>query len=357
MKNGLPYRFPPPHSFETTEILKELVQAHRYLAELKGIAKTMPNAEILIATIAMQEAESSSAIENIVTTQDALYKYAIQPESQDSATKEAADYASALQAGFERIGRDGSLTLRTIVEVQAILEGNDAGFRVLPGTVLKDQKSGEIVYTPPSPELVPGLMGDLERYINAEDETDPIIRMALIHHLFESIHPFYDGNGRTGRIINILYLVTEGLLDTPILYLSRYINQTRGEYYHRLREVRDAEGWEEWIVYIVRGVAATARQTIGLIGSIRELYDAHGSRIRERHKFYSLDLMNSLFRHPYTKTSFLASDLGVNRVTAMRYLDVLAADDIVEKRKLGKENYYINRDLVALLFTLPKLDI
>ena len=357
MKNGLPYRFPPPHSFETTEILKELVHAHRYLAELKGVAKTMPNAEIVIAAIAMQEAESSSAIENIVTTQDALYKYAIQPESQDSATKEAADYASALHAGFERVGRDGSLTLRTIVEVQAILEGNDAGFRVLPGTVLKDLKSGEIVYTPPPPELVPGLMGDLERYINAEDETDPIIRMALIHHLFESIHPFYDGNGRTGRIINILYLVTEGLLDTPILYLSRYFNQTRSEYYRLLREVRDAEGWEEWVVYIVRGVAATARQTIGLIGSIRALYDAHRSRIRERHKFYSLDLMNSLFRHPYTKTSFLAADLGVNRVTAMRYLDVLAADDIVEKRKLGKENYYINRDLVALLFTLPELDV
>jgi len=199
---------------ESPSVLKELVQAHRYLAELKGVAKTMPNESILISTLTLQEAQSSSEIENIITTQDALYRYQIQPSSLDVATKEVSHYAEGLSIGFDAVKSMGALTLNTIVKIQSVLEGNNAGFRTTLGTTLQNAKTKEIIYTPPSPEHVPALMAELEVFMNMDSELDPLIRMALIHHQFESIHPFYDGNGRTGRTINILFLVKEGLLPT-----------------------------------------------------------------------------------------------------------------------------------------------
>jgi Fic family protein len=239
--------------------------------------------------------------------------------------------------------------------VQRILEGNDAGFRKVPGTVLQNEQTGEVVFEPPSPELIPELMSVLEQFIHGSSELDPLVRMALIHHQFESIHPFYDGNGRTGRIVNILYLVKEGLLDTPILYLSRYISQTKAEYYNRLQQVREYNEWEPWLIYMLRGIALTARHTSHLVEDIRSLLQQYKQQIRANYKFYSQDLINNIFRHPYTKVAFLEKDLNVSRATSVRYLDALANDGVLQKHRLGRENYYINHALVELLFNLPPM--
>ena len=346
--------FPPDVSLETKPVLRALVLAHRYLAELKGVARTIPNEGLLISTLSLQEAQSSSEIENIITTQDALYKYHLQPDRADPVSKEVAHYVDGLDVGFRQVRRDGLITLNTILEVQAALEGNDAGFRKTPGTLLKNEQTGETVYEPPSPELVPDLMATLEGFIHSDSGLDPLVRMALIHHQFESIHPFYDGNGRTGRIINILCLVREGLLDTPILYLSRYISQTKSTYYQTLQQVRDDNNWEQWLLYILRGVAETARHTTRLVEGIRSLLQQYKQRIRSDYKFYSQDLINNIFRHPYTKVAFLEQDIDVSRATATRYLEALAMDGLLHKHKLGRENYYINHALVDLLFNLPK---
>lgn len=348
--------FPPDVSLETEPVLRALVLAHRYLAELKGVARSIPNEGLLISTLSLQEAQSSSAIENIVTTQDALYKYQIQPNRADPVSKEVAHYVEGLDSGFRQVRQDGLLTLNTILTVQAALEGNDAGFRKTPGTVLKNEQSGEVVYEPPSPKQVPDLMANLEQFIHSDSELDPLVCMALVHHQFESIHPFYDGNGRTGRIINILYLVKEGLLDTPILYLSRYISQTKSTYYQALQQVRDHNNWEQWLLYMLRGVALTARHTTRLVEDISSLLQQHKHRIRTDYKFYSQDLINNIFRHPYTKVAFLEQDIGVSRATATRYLEALALDGLLQKHRLGRENYYINHALVNLLFNLPELD-
>ncbi|MBC8212219.1 MAG: Fic family protein [Gammaproteobacteria bacterium] len=348
-------RFPPHQPLETDAVLRALVQAHRYLAELKGVARTIPNEGLLISTLSLQEAQSSSEIENIITTQDALYRYQIQPQGADPVSKEVAHYAEGLDVGFRQVRESGLLSLNTILDAQSMLEGNDAGFRKTPGTVLKNESTGDVVYEPPAPNEIAPLMHRLESFIHDTSELDPLVRMALIHHQFESIHPFYDGNGRTGRIINILYLVKEGLLDTPILYLSRYISQTKADYYRGLQQVRDEGDWEPWLLYLLQGVALTARHTTGLIEQIRALLQLYKKRIRDDYKFYSQDLINNIFRHPYTKVAFLELDIGVSRATATRYLDVLAADGILLKQRLGRENYYINHALVKLLFNLPEM--
>jgi len=347
--------FPPETLLESEAVLRALVLAHRYLAELKGVAHTMPNEGLLISTLSLQEAQSSSEIENIITTQDALYKYQIQPDSADPVSKEVAHYVEGLNIGFKRVRHEGMLTLNTILAVQAELEGNNAGFRKIPGTVLKNEQTKQVVYQPPSPEIVPDLMSSLELFMHSDSKLDPLVRMALIHHQFESIHPFYDGNGRSGRIANILYLVKEGLLDTPILYLSRYISQTKSEYYSALQKVRDNNDWEQWLLYMLHGVALTARHTTQLVERIRALLQQYKQQIRNDYKFYSQDLINNIFRHPYTKVAFLEHDINVSRATASRYLNTLTADGILRKQKMGNENYYINHALVDLLFNLPEL--
>ncbi|MEX0828084.1 MAG: Fic family protein [Haliea sp.] len=348
-------QFPPTGILETPAILRALVPAHRHLAELKGIARSIPNENLLISTLSLQEAQSSSEIENIITTQDALYRYQLQPEAADPVSKEVAWYAQGLDAGFRQVRESGLLTLRTIQEVQQVLEGNAAGFRATPGTVLKNEQTGRTVYVPPSPEQVPGLMANLEKFIHADSKLDSLVRMALIHHQFESIHPFYDGNGRTGRIINILFLVKEGLLDSPILYLSRYISENKHAYYAGLQQVRDTGEWEPWIVYMLKGISETARNTTRLVEAIGQLLQHHKHFIRSRYRFYSQDLINNIFRHPYTKVAFLEKDLSVSRATAARYLEALAQGGILDKQRLGRENYYINSELVRLLLETPEL--
>ena len=250
----------------------------------------------------------------------------------------------------------GLLTLNTIRAIQSTIEGNNAGFRATPGTVLRDEQTGRTVFEPPSPVEVPRLMGDLEQDIHAESPVDPLVRMAVIHHQFETIHPFYDGNGRTERILNVLLLVKAGLLDSPILYLSRYINETRPDYYAGLQSVRETGNWEPWLVCRLNGVAVTARHTIEQVEAIGGLLQRHKQAIRAHYRFCSQDLLNNLFRHPYTKAALVEDDLGVSRTTAIRYLDALAHGGILDKHRFGRENVYVNRELADLLMNPPPLD-
>lgn len=341
-------KLPKLEEKESVKVLKTLAEAHRFLAELKGITNSIPNEKILLSTLPLQEAKESSAIENIITTQDSMYKHQVQSDLQNTANKEVYNYAKAIEEGYKKIKSDNGISLNTILEIQKIIEPNRSGFRKVPGTVLKNTTTRETIYSPPSPEKIPELMNQLEDFIN-KNSTDPLIKMAIIHHWFESIHPFYDGNGRTGRIINILYLIFKGLLDSPILYLSRYINRHKSEYYKLLQQVRDQEIWEDWILYMLKAVSVTSQATTELIKKIDKLFKEYKNVIRENHKFYSHDLINNIFSHPYTKIKFLEKDMKISRATATRYLDSLAEDKILEKNKLGKESYYVNTKLFELL--------
>ncbi|WP_236648959.1 Fic family protein [Spirosoma sp. 209] len=244
------------------------------------------------------------------------------------------------------------LTLRHILAIQQELEQNSAGFRRVPGTTLRNGQTGEVVYIPPQEaDRVVSLMVNLEQFINDDTllDVDPLVKMAIVHYQFESIHPFYDGNGRTGRIINMLYLVQKDLLHLPILYMSRYIIQHKSGYYERLQAVRDQQDWEGWLLYMLDGVEQTARQTIVLVQAIRDLMQQYKHTLRlQLPKLYSQDLLNNLFRHPYTKIDFLVDDLRVTRLTATRYLDLLTEQGFVHKQKIGRSNYYINQPLVKL---------
>lgn len=338
--------------FESPAILKKLAISSRRLAELKGFAGSIPHQGILINTLGLQEAKDSSEIENIITTHDELFKDDVLPDAfANPAAKEVLRYRQALRVGYEQVKRSGLLTANHIIEIQAELERNNAGFRKLPGTALKDG-SGQTIYTPPQePAEIVALMTDLERFINDGElyAVDPLIKMALIHHQFESIHPFYDGNGRTGRILNVLYLVKEGLLDIPVLYLSSHIVRTKADYYRLLQTVRVEDRWEDWVLYMLEAVEQTAVQTIATIAAIKAALQDYKQRIRAEYKFYSQDLINNLFTHPYTKIEFVQRDLQVSRVTATKYLDALAEGGFVQKQKIGRGNYYVNVALNAIL--------
>jgi len=338
---------------ETKNVMKALVRAHKTLAELKGIISSIPNESILLNTLSLQEAKDSSAIENIITTHDDLYKSGLNLEGLKSLeAKEVQNYITALKRGYSLISKNKILSSNHIVEIQGELEKNNAGFRKVSGTSLKNNLTGEIVYTPPQDyETITRLMSNLEIFINNDDliDLDPIVKMAIIHFQFESIHPFYDGNGRTGRIINVLYLVMKGLLDIPILYLSSYIIANKNEYYKLLQSVRETDNWEEWLLYMINGIEETSKQTIELIKEIKILMHEYKHEIRHKYKFYSQDLLNNLFKHPYTKIELLENDLSVSRPTAAGYLNELAKDGFLVKEKLGKSNYYINSKLFYLL--------
>ncbi len=338
---------------ETKRVLKALPAAHAALAELKGIAATIPNQNILINTLGLQEAKDSSAIENIITTHDDLYKSELNLDAFKSLqSKEVQNYISALKKGFELISKTGLLTNNSILQIQEVLEGNNAGFRKLPGTTLKNTATGETIYMPPQEyEEILSLMANLEQYINDSEmqDCDQLIKMAVIHFQFESIHPFYDGNGRTGRIINILYLILGKLQSLPILYLSKYVIKHKPDYYRLLQNVRGENLWEEWLLFMIKAVEETAKETIELIIKIRELMLDYKHQLRGNYKFYSQDLLNNLFKHPYTKIEFVVNDLGVSRLTAANYLNKLADDKMLRKEKLGTGNYYINEKLFSLL--------
>ena len=348
---------PLKNDLETKVILKKLAKAHKALAELKGVMEIIPDQSILINTLSLQEARDSSEIENIITTQDDLYASdASKKEFASIAAKEVHSYALALRNGYKIVQQSGLLTNNTILEIQSTLEENNAGFRKLPGTALKSLQTGETIYTPPQePEQILSLMSNLEQFINEDTlcDNDPLVKMAVIHHQFESIHPFYDGNGRTGRIINILYLVKSGLLESPILYLSRYINQKKADYYRLLQTVRTENTWEEFILYMLNGIEQTSYQTTHLIRNIKNLMQDHKNKIRtELPKIYSQDLLNNLFRHPYTKIEFLSEELNVERRTAGKYLNQLSHIGLITKHKIKNDNFYLNHDLFNLLFNV-----
>lgn len=348
-------RFPPTAHLETVPVLKALNRASPALATLKGQARSIPNQGVLIDTLALQEAKVSSEIENIVTTQDELFQADLFPDGpQSAAAKEVARYRDAVKLGFERLHSTGLITNNTLIELYRLLKGRSDGFRKIPpGTVLKNESTGETVFTPPQDAgVIVDQMSALERFINDDSQCDldPLIKMALIHHRFESIHPFSDGNGRIGRILNVLYLVRSGLLDIPILYLSRHITRNKAQYYRLLQAVRATGHWQDWIIFMLNAVAETSAVTLELINGIHGQMASVKHRMRaELPKLYSQDLLNNLFRHPYTRIAYVQKDLNLQaRQTASRYLEQLAEHGFVQKHRIGTSNYYINVNLVRL---------
>lgn len=352
MEEFIPTKLPITKDVETKEILKATTSAHKALAELKGIANSLPNQKIVINTLVLQEAKDSSEIENIITTHDEVYRSVLSDTFINSNIKEVQNYKDALYLGFEIIKTKKMLTVNHIKEIQATLEQNDAGFRKQSGTVLKNPKTGEIKLVPPqNPQDIVDLMGNLSEYINDDslNDFDNLVKMAIIHYQFEATHPFYDGNGRTGRIINILYLVLEGLLDMPILYLSRYIIKNKSDYYRLLNDVSFNDGLNEWILFMLKGIEEISKETIQTIKNIENLMNKTKNIILEnKPKIYSKDLLETLFYHPYTKRAFLEEQLGISRPTATNYLKELEKIGILESQKIGKDIFYVHIELFNL---------
>lgn len=348
--NKLPHLPPRKEKIETIRILKQEGKASAAIAELKGIANIIPNQAILVNAIVLQEAKDSSEIENIITTQDDLYKAVSSTlVAQNPATKEVLFYREALNAGFQKIKKRDLLSINDIIDIQRILVQNNAGIRKTSGTALVNDKSEEIIYTPPQDyEIISRLMKNFVEYFN-DDETS-LTRMAVMHYQFETIHPFYDGNGRTGRIINILYLILKGYLEIPILYLSSYIIKNKTKYYELLLSVTRDYNWEDWIVFILNGIEQTAIEAIQKVRNIKKLLDNTIEDVKEKApKIYSKELVESLFVNPYSKTEFIVNAVHVERKAASRYLHQLEELGILQSYKVGKENIFINKKLIELL--------
>ncbi len=337
---------------KTKKVLEQLTVSSRVLAELKGYSNTIPNMHILINAVTIKEAKDSSAIENIVTTHDDIYKVLTESGYKEENAKEVVDYRNAIWTGYEQIKKEGYINTNTIIKIQRTIEHNNAGIRKLPGTELKNSLTGETIYTPPqTEEEIRKYLKNLEDFINNnEDSIDPLIKVCLIHYQFESIHPFYDANGRTGRILNILYLVLNKLIDSPILYLSKYINQTRQEYYTLFNKVRKNDCFEDWILYILKGVEITSKETIELIERMQNEMKKYKDEFRLKlPKIYSKELLESLFYEVYTKISYIEKACSVTRITATSYLNQLEKIGLLESEKVGREKIYKNMRLIKVL--------
>jgi Fic family protein len=346
-------KLPPPlEKVETIQILRQTNKSAAALAELKGIAKTIPNQAMLINAIVLQEAKDSSEIENIITTQDELYKALtvnkthISPE-----TKEVVNYRKAIFNGFDLAKRQGFISVNDIISIQRELVGNTAGIRSIPGTVLKNDTTGEIVYTPPQDKAeILDLLTNFINHFNKKHDLSPLINLAILHYQFESIHPFYDGNGRTGRILNILYLIMNELIDVPILYLSSYIIANKPEYYRLLNQTNRTGEWEEWIMFMLKAVEDTSKDTISRITNIKNQLDFTIKKVQEKApKLYRKELVELLFEQPYSKIEFVVNKLGVERKAASRYLKELEDIGIVESQRVGRVTLYINKELIEIL--------
>lgn len=337
---------------ETKPVMRQLARAHQALGNLNGVSKLIPKEEILINTLVLQEAKDSSAIENIVTTHDELYiaELDLANATLTAETKEVMRYAEALKYGFYQVREHKLLKNSLILEIQERLIGNSAGFRKLPGTALKNQ-FGNLIYTPPQGgDEVAQLMSNLEKYIHNEDNVDGLIKLAVVHHQFESIHPFYDGNGRTGRILNVLLLVLYQYLDLPILYLSRYITQHKGKYYQLLQGVRDRDEWEAWLLFMLECIEVTAQETVELIRDIVALMQKYKAYMRVvLGKGYSHELLDNLFSYPYTKIEYAMTASNITRLTATTYLNKMVDAELLRKTKKKRTNYYLNIPLIQLL--------
>ena len=341
-----------PEKIETKAVLRKEAQARQALAELKGYASVIPNQNILISAIALQEAKESSAIENIVTTHDDLYKsLTINTGITDLAAKEVINYREAVYKGYDIVRKNQLIRVSDIVNIQEIVTGNNAGIRRLPGTSLVNDATNEIIYTPPQDynEIIQ-LLDNLCKYLN-DDEND-LWKLAVLHYQFESIHPFYDGNGRTGRILNVLYLLLKKYLDTPILYLSSYIINHKDDYYHLLQESRDIDYFERWVLYILDGIEETAKKTLEKIRNIKDLLELTFVEVKNKcPKLYSKELVEIIFENPYSKIDFLVTKLGINRKTASKYLTELEDNSFLSHIQAGKEKLFINNSLMNLLKT------
>ena len=348
--NQLPL-LPPAVELESHAVLKQCIQSRASLAELKQAAGLIPNETVLIRTLPLLEAQSSSEIENIVTTTDQLFRFQALDEQTDPATKEAARYSPALLEGFRSLEKT-PLCTRTAEQVCSLIKGQEMQVRKVPGTALADQ-TNNIIYTPPAGEpLLRGLLADWERFMHEQTGLDPLVRLAVGHYQFEAIHPFTDGNGRTGRVLNSLFLVNEGLLNLPILYLSRYINQHRGDYYRLLLEVTTEGKWEEWLLYLIRGIEVTADWTRKKIETIRQLFDYTSDYVRCREpKVYSHELVTLIFELPYCRIQNLMEAGIAKRQTASRYLQTLVNLGVLEEIAIGREKLFVHPKYLQLLTT------
>jgi Fic family protein len=349
--DSLPPLPPPREASETLSVLKKEAAARQALGELKGIANIIPNQAILINAIVLREAKDSSEIENIITTRDRLYRALASSGGSvvDAATKEVVLYREALRFGERLISDRGLVSVNDICRIHSIIVGNDAGIRKTPGTALVNDSTGETIYTPPQdPRILTRLMANFTDYLNKRAAS--LADMAVLHYQFESIHPFHDGNGRTGRILNILFLILKGFLEIPILYLSSEIIERKDEYYRLLNAVTVSEQWERWILFMLEATERTARRTIDQVKLVKNSLDETIDRVRANaRKIYSKELVESLFVHPYCKVGFLIDSLGVERKAASRYLRQLEDLGIVKGYKIGRENLFVNIALMEIL--------
>lgn len=346
-------KLPPKTNFDTVKILKQLANTNRALAELKGYADTIPNKHILINAVNLNEAKDSSEIEQIITTHDDLYKALSYENVATTAAKEVVNYRTALWRGYELVKQKEIITTNMLIEIQGIIEKNKAGVRKLPGTALMNTTTGKVVYTPPQSEQeIRDYLTNLEIYINNDsDGVDPLIKLAVIHYQFEAIHPFYDGNGRTGRILNVLYLVLKGLLDSPILYLSKYILNNKTSYYKLLNYLgNNPNDFEEWVVFILAGIEETSIETFKLIKSIINEMERYSDELRTKlPNLYSKELLELLFYEFYTKRIYIEKGLRVTRKTAAKYLSLLEENGFLTSQKIGRERIYCNQRLFSIV--------
>jgi Fic family protein len=351
--NDLPLLPPTGVELETRRVLKYAIAANRALAELKGAGDLIPNQSVLVRVIGLQEAKLSSEIENIVTTNDELYRAFSEETARttDANTKEVLSYNNALWHGYNRLIDGQPLATRLFVEIARVIKQSDLDIRSTPGTQIQNSTTGEVIYTPPVGEMiVRDKLANLENFLHAEDDLDPLVKMAVLHYQFEAIHPFTDGNGRTGRILNILYLIHVGLLDIPVLYLSRYIIAHKGDYYAGLRQVTENGAWEDWILFLLQAVESTAMQTHKQIQAIRTLMQITTETVRTSlPKIYSKDLIEVLFAQPYCKIRFIEEAGLGHRQTASKYLHELAGIGVLKPISIGREMYFLNTAFLDLL--------
>lgn len=349
--NSLP-KLPPLIELETKAVLKKCAAVHAALAALKERGRRIPDQTVLVNAIPIMEAKDSSAIENIVTTSDALFRDAsLKDESAaDPATKEAARYRSALHHGFQTLA-NRPITTRLAVDICSELKGVDLDVRSVPGTKLRNTNNGDVIYTPPESEaLLRELLTNWERFLNETTELDPVVRMAVGHYQFEAIHPFIDGNGRTGRVINILFLIEQGLLELPTLYLSRYILKNRTEYYRLLLNVTTKNAWEPWLLYMLDGVETTARWTAEKIGAISDLMEATVMYVRNAApKIYTRELVDVIFTQPYSRIQNVVERGLAHREKASKDLKLLVAIGVLREVKVGREKLFLNVRYATLL--------
>lgn len=351
--NDLP-NLPPADFTESPEILKHLIKAARYLGELNGLCTSLPDPQLLINTIVLQESKNSSAIENIVTTQDELYKAATEEGTTSHAAKEVLSYREALYVGLEKMKAQKNLLLtNTMVEIVQTIKQNESGIRNTPGTALKNAINGEVIYTPPCCEdVLRKKLAALEQFINNTESTllDPLVKMAFIHYQFEAIHPFSDGNGRSGRILNALYLVQQELLSQPVLYLSSYIVKYKTEYYQLLRGVTEKNTWHDWVMYMLTALIETAQLTTKKIRSMLLLKDEYENQMKQAlGSSFSYELLQLMFTLPYLKIELLEKKEIAHRQTASTWLKKLTEAKILTPQKIGRTTYYINYRLMELL--------